>query len=214
MLRARMASSEDRRGAPRAPANDSIDELLGGLPADPMLPRKRARSIEEVKAAEAPASHHRREGDNVVVSEGTDPRERVREDADRERRESSTFGTAFLQARLTREKIVFGVVMMLAVLGIYAFVRHELHPEVQTQVAPSTTAQSVQNTPNSPTPITAADLPPPPATAVTASTPSAEVAPHPTAKASHASDTRANKPPPPPPAASASAGRTDVSRSL
>ncbi len=205
-----MASGEDKRGAP-APANDSIDELLGGLPSDPMLPRKRARSIEEVKAAATPPSQNRRSDDKVVVSEGTDPRERARIEADRERRESSTFGTAFLQARVTREKVAFGIVMMLAVLGIYAFVRHALHTDAPTPIAP-VTAQSVQNTLNSSAPLTAADLPPPPTLATAPTAASTEATPHPTAKASHPSETHVAKPPPP--SASASAGRTDVSRSL
>lgn len=204
-----MASGEQKQGAP---ANDSIDELLDGLPADPMLPRKRARSIEEVKAAAAPISQNRRDGDKVVVSEGTDPREIARREADRERRESSTFGTAFLQARVTREKIIFGVVMMLAVLGIYAFVRHALHSETPAIAPAAAAAQSVQATPNSSTPITAGDIPPPPATTESPSESSTAALPHPTARASHPSETHAAKPPPP--AGSSSAGRTDVSRSL
>lgn len=206
-----MASGEQKRGAPVAPANDSIDELLEGLPADPMLPRKRARPIDEVKAAAAPISQNRRIEDKVLVSEGTDPRERARTENERRRRESSTFGTAFLQARVTREKIAFGVVMMLAVLGIYAFVRHELHADARTEVAP-TVAQSARALPTASAPISAADIPPPPATAETPAIATATSAPaHPTSKAPHPSDAHGTKPSPP---ASASAGRTDVSRSL
>lgn len=207
-----MASGEQKRGAPAAPANDSIDELLEGLPADPMLPRKRARSIEEVKAAAAPVSQNRRIDDKVLVSEGTDPRERARTADERRRRESSTFGTAFLQARVTREKIAFGVVMMLAVLGIYAFVRHELHADARTEIRPAI-AQSARALPTSSAPISAADIPPPPATVDTPSIPTAiSTTAYPTAKTSHPNEAHGAKPPAPP--ASASAGRTDVSRSL
>ena len=207
-----MASGEQKPGAPAAPANDSIDELLEGLPADPMLPRKRARSIEEVKAAAAPISQNRRVEDKVLVSEGTDPRERARTADERRRRESSTFGTAFLQARVTREKVAFGVVMMLAVLGIYAFVRHELHADARPEIAPAT-VQSARALPTASAPITAADIPPPPTTADTPPIVTATAAPaRPNSKASRPSDAHGAKPPSSP--ASASAGRTDVSRSL
>lgn len=205
------------------PQNDSIDELLGGLPSDPMLPKRRARSMEEVRAATPPISQNRRADDKVVVSDGDDPREIARRDADRQRRESSTFGTAFLQASATREKVVFGAIIMLAVLGLYAFVRHTMRADKSSAAAtaPSATVE-VTHVLSAP----ASALAPQAAATPTTTAPTAETsatAPQTTATPtpthvrsahgtdSHASDAHSSRPAPPP---SASNARTDVSRSL
>jgi hypothetical protein len=136
-----MATNESGKDPRGKPANDSIDELLDGLPADPILPKKRARPMDQ---AGPPASHDRRAADKVIVREGTDPRERARLDEEASRRQSSTFGTSFLGPNATGQKLIVGVVMMLAVLGIYALVR---------TLTKKPAAQSVQTTTNSESPI-------------------------------------------------------------
>jgi hypothetical protein len=192
-----MASRESDSGAPASPANDSIDELLDGLPAEPMLPKKRARTIDEAAAA---APKNRRVDDKVIVSEETDPRLRAEREAEQERRASSTFGTSFLEPNLNWQKAVVGVVMMLAVLGIYAFVRSMRKTEAPTP--PLTTLQNMQITGNPAAPIATAssiasitsDPVPPPIPSTTASSdpkPLASTTPHRSPHAHNAGDSHA-----------------------
>ncbi|MEO7111343.1 MAG: hypothetical protein ABI183_12965, partial [Polyangiaceae bacterium] len=78
-----MAANESENDASEKPVNDSIDELLDGLPAEPMLPKKRARSIDQ---AAPPSSQNRRADDKVIVRDETDPHERARLEAEAARR--------------------------------------------------------------------------------------------------------------------------------
>ena len=204
--------------------NDSIDELLDGVPADPMLPKKRARSIEEVKAAQAAPPSGRRLEDKVVIREGSDPRERARLEAERAKRESSTFGTSFLQRQANRTRWVVGALVSLGVLAIYFFVRHGRHKEeITATTTPTASVQVTHVLSASAVPLTAGDLPPPPTTTETIATTASATptsAPHAGSshgtKSSHSADVSAAKPPPPvtPPAPSSSNARTDVARSL
>ena len=150
-----MASRESDNGAPAGQVNDSIDELLDGLPAEPMLPKKRARPIDQA-APPSSSPRDRRSGDKVIVSEGTDPRERARRERELAQRESSTFGTSFLQPNLNWQKAVVGVVVMLAVLGIYAFVR-QMRKSATPPIDQAIT-QNMQNTSNSAAPIAAPSI--------------------------------------------------------
>jgi hypothetical protein len=157
-----MAANESESDAPENPVNDSIDELLDGLPAEPMLPKKRARPIDQ---AAPPSSQNRRADDKVIVRDETDPRERARLEAEAARRQSSTFGNSFLGASATRQKLIVGVVMMLAVLGIYAFVR-TMKKNAASQNVQNTSSSAVAiATPSSPASAqVAADPPPAPTT--------------------------------------------------
>ena len=213
-----MASRESDNGAPTGPVNDSIDELLDGLPAEPMLPKKRARPIDQ--AAPSSSLKDRRSGDKVIVSEGTDPRERARRERELAQRESSTFGTSFLQPNLNWQKVVVGVVVMLAVLGIYAFAR-QLKKSAAPPIDPMVT-QNMQNTSNSAAPIAAPStaqaiaidsLPAVPPVATTEIKASATLgAAHHSPHAHNAGDPHA-APVSPAPTSSANT-RTDVARSL
>lgn len=157
-----MAANGSETDAPEKPVNDSIDELLDGLPAEPMLPKKRARPIDQ---ASPPSSQNRRAEDRVSSRDETDPHERARLEAEAARRQSSTFGTSFLGASASRQKLVVGVVMMLAVLGIYAFVR-TMKKNAASQNAQNTSGSAIVIATASappPAPVTA-DLPPVPTT--------------------------------------------------
>ncbi|MEO8874946.1 MAG: hypothetical protein ABI461_05100, partial [Polyangiaceae bacterium] len=146
-----MASRGSENGVP-APVNDSIDELLDGLPAEPMLPKKRAKPIDH----SAPPPSNRRLDDHVAVRVASDPRDRVSSSQG-----SSTAGGAFLQANATRQRAVVAVMMMIGVLGIYAFVRHA---KKESAPIPATTAQNVAPTATTTTATTALapDVVPPP----------------------------------------------------
>lgn len=173
-----MATNESENNSRGKPANDSIDELLDGVPADPILPKKRARPMDQ---AGPPSSKNRRADDNVIALDGTDPRERARLDEDSRRRQSSTFGTMF-EAAATRQKIGVGVAMMILVLGVYAFVRHlRKNPTIDI---PPATAQSVQDTSNSTLPA-ATQIALPASAAATAATASASASPAPIATTRH-----------------------------
>ncbi len=212
-------------GNDKGAVNDSIDELLDGIPVDPRLPKKRARSIEEVKAAQAAAPlSGRRNEDLVVVRDGSDPREHARAEADRSRRESSTFNTFFLQAQANRTRWVVGVLVTVAVLAIYFVVRRGRHKEESAQTVPTGSAEGMHVLSASAVPLTAGDLPPPPSTGEVAATttappPTPTALPHASShgtKASHPPDVSAQKPLAVPTAAppSSSNARTDVARSL
>ncbi len=155
------------------PVNDSIDELLDGLPAEPMLPKKRARPIDQ---AAPPSSQHRRADDKVVVRDDTDPRERARIDAEAARRQSSTFGTSFLGPNATKQKIIAFVVMMGAVLGAYGVVR-SLRKNTASQNVQTTSNSMTAITTSAPPPLTAEALPPIPTTTTPPATTSTDVAP-------------------------------------
>lgn len=214
-------------GDDRGAVNDSIDELLDGIPVDPRLPQKRARSIEEVKAAQAAAPlSGRRNEDKVVVRDGSDPRERARVEAERSRRESSTFNTLFLQAQANRTRWIVGALVTVAVLAIYFVVRHGRHEDEPVQSAPTGSTEVMHVLAASAAPLTAGDLPPPPSTAEITATASSTTPPPPLAasphasargtKASHSTEGSTPKPPvaPSATAAASSNARTDVARSL
>lgn len=89
------------------------------------------------------------------------------------RRQSSTAGT-MLEAAATRQKIGVALVMMVIVLGAYAFVRHSRKD--RTIDIPPATAQNVQNTAILPTPIPTPSSSPVPSAVAT------DVAPAPSAR--------------------------------
>ncbi|MEO8797564.1 MAG: hypothetical protein ABI551_06745, partial [Polyangiaceae bacterium] len=198
------------------------------IPVDPRLPKKRARSIDEVKAAQAAAPTGRRNEDHVVVRDGSDPREHARAEAERSRRESSTFNTFFLQAQANRTRWLVGMLVTVAVLAIYFVVRRGRHKEESAQTAPTGSAEVMHVLSASAVPLTASDLPPPPTTAEVAAPTTAppSTPPPPPTTLPHASsrgtkvslptDVSSQKPPAVPTAATpaSSNARTDVARSL
>ena len=98
-----MASGEDERGRG---ARERFDRRVARRLACRSDAAAKTRALD--RRSESAAAPSRRIVARTTRSssrDGTDPRERARVDAERQRRESSTFGTAFLQARVTREKI-------------------------------------------------------------------------------------------------------------
>jgi hypothetical protein len=152
---------------PEKPVNDSIDELLDGLPAEPMLPKKRARPIDQ---AASPSAQNRRADDKVIVRDDTDPRERARMEAEAARRQSSTFGTSFLGPNATKQKIIAFVAMMGVVLGVYGVVRSLRKNEAPQSMQNTTNAMTAMTPPSAPPPLTAEALPPVPATPIASAT--------------------------------------------
>jgi len=213
-----MTSRGSNGGAP-PPVNDSIDELLEGMPAEPILPKKRAKLIDR----NAPPPSKRRVDDNVVVSEGTDPRERARREQEVSRRGSSTFGTGFLQANATRQRLVVAALMMIGVLGIYAFVRHRRSEALATSPTIASNPSSAIPTTSSPSIGIASDALPPVLALPVASAVATTTAVNATKAAAGGSTHKSTREhveshvpptaPTTPPSASANS-RTDVARSL